>query len=179
MFGFGNNNKVRDKVVAQLTENLKLQFGPYIRFGRLVEVIQTEPYVAGYFQGKMISMIHYMHHVEGLPKDMFNMTSGMILINLFGEERVVNVSNALKAFAKSPPDDFLRGAQRGGQIVRYLAGMDDIRDDPDYAQALRRHRNTEESVRDLVGGGPDQDAFAALTGLEQIWIGDLLKEIAM
>jgi hypothetical protein len=179
MFGFGNKNKVRDKVVAQISQNLQYQFGMYIRFGRLVEVIQSEPYVAGYLQGKLISMISYMHHVEGLPEDMFNMVSGMVLINLFGEEKVVVVSNTLKAFAKNPPGDFLRGAQRGGQCVRYLAGLDDIREDPDYAEALRHHRRSEKEVQGFIDSPPSLDAFAALVGLEQFWIGDLLQEIAM
>lgn len=179
MFGFGDKKKaIRDKAIDQITRNLNLQLHGYIKYGNLVSLIKTDPYIAGYIHGKMIGLIHYLHHVEGLPEEMFNQVSGFVLLNLFGEAEAMAVSRALKAFDQSPPDDYMRGAQRGTQIVKYLAGVDDIRDDPDYSKALRLHRETEKNYGRITNSEPGTDAVAALTGLEELWIGELLARIA-
>jgi hypothetical protein len=197
MFGFGKSNKeIRDKCADQITTHLRAQFGPVIRWGSLTSVIQTNPYVAGYFMGKKLALIKYLHHVEGLPQEMFNQVSGFVLLNLFGETNGVAVSNAIKHYNKTTPPDFLRGMQRGDQIVCYMAGIEDIRDDPEYLLAVRRQRESHAAAvpayemlvtnhGDELGwsdpdpSDPGTDAMTALMGLEQLWIGDLLKEIAM
>lgn len=179
MFGFGDKKKaIRDKAVAQITQNLSLQFHGYIKYGKLITLIKTDPYIAGYIHGKLTALIGYLHHVEGLAPEMFNQVSGFVLLNLFGESEAMLVSSALRKFDGNPPDDYLRGAQRGAQVVKYVAGIDDIRDDPNYSEALRIHRKTEQEVSGIFESEPGTDSMAAVVGLEQLWIGDLLARVA-
>lgn len=172
MFGlFGGGKKARDKAINAISENLQLQLGGYIKFSNLVEIIKKDAYIAGYIKGKSMSFIAYFIKVEGMPAEDANMVSGMVLLNLFGENQARIVSQAIKAHSASETPQYLDGRNRGARIVPYAVGAQDVRNDPDYTRAIATFRTMEGKV-----GLESNDHWAAVTGLEQLWFGDHLAK---
>ena len=174
MFGlFGGGKKARDKAINVISENLQLQLGGYIKFGNLVEIIKKDSYIAGYITGKLMSFIVYFIKAEGTPAEDSNMVSGMVLLNIFGENQARIVSQAIKSHSASETSQYLDGRNRGARIVTYAVGAQDVRNDPDHASAIAAFRKMEGKVG---SGSESNDHWAAVTGLEQLWFGDHLAQ---
>ncbi len=174
MFGqFGGAKNARDKAIKTITENLKLQLSGYIKFANLAEVIKNDAYIAGYISGKLMSFIAYFIKAEGMPAEDANMVSGMVLLNLFGENQARIVSQAIKANSSSETLQYIDGRNRGARIVTYAVGAQDVRKDSDYVRAIATFRKMEGKVGSR---SESNNHWAAITGLEQLWIGDRLAK---
>jgi len=174
MFGFGGGaKKAREKAIGEITENLRFQLAAYIKFGNLVELITTDAYVAGYINGKLTSLIVASIKSEGVASEDANMISGMVLINLFGEEKVHVVSQAIKSHSARGTPRHLEGRDKGIRIVTYALGTQDVRKDPDYARAIAATRRME---REAHSGVQSDEHLAAVIGLEHLWLGEYLGQ---
>lgn len=172
MFGlFGGGKKAQDKAITAITENLRIQLGGYIKFGNLVGIVQQDPYVAGYIQGKLLSFNAYFIKAEGLPAEDAQTVTGMVLMNLFGRDQAMVVSQAIIAHGGNLSPQFQNGQRKGALVVAYAVGAQDVRRDPDYTRAIAHFRQMEKKQ-----GSESQsnDHWAAITGLEHIWFGDRL-----
>lgn len=174
MFGLfgGGAKKAREKAINEITENLHSQLAGYIKFGNLVDTIATDAYVAGYINGKLTSLIVSSIKSEGVAAEDANMISGMVLINLFGEENVQIVSQAIKSHSARGTPRHLEGKDKGVRIVTYALGTQDVRKDPDYTRAIAATRRMES---DAHLGTQSDDHWAAVTGLEYLWFGEYLE----
>ncbi len=168
---FGGSKKARDKAISTITDNLRIQLSGYIKFGNLVGTIQQDPYVAGYIQGKLLSFNAYFNKAEGLPAEDAEAVTGMVLLNLFGENQAMVVSQTIKTHSGNRSSQFLDGQRKGAQVVAYAVGAQDVRLDPNYARAIATFR----AIENKHGSGSKlTDHWAAISGLEQIWCGDRL-----
>jgi len=166
MFGlFGR--KIKDKAVEQVSEHLRLQLAHHIRFGRLLGLIGEDPYVAGYIHGKINSFMAYYVHAEGMPAQDATLASGLILMNVFGDN-AVSVSQAIKQHMSRPTPQFIEGSNRGGKAVAYAVGAKDPREDPDFSRGLALQRANERQA----GSVSENDHWAAIVGMEQLWFTD-------
>lgn len=170
---FGGGKAIRDKAIEFISSNLRMQLGPYIKFGNLVDVVAQDAYVAGYIYGKIIGFIFFFVKSEGMPESDTNMVTGMVLLKVFGETQARAVSDAMKAFAARQFPEFVEGKRRGSLITAYAVGAQDIQRDPEYAKALASFRELERRVGD---GQPSDDHWAAVTGLEGLWFGNKLEK---
>lgn len=166
MFGlFGK--KVKDKAVEQVSEHLNLQLAHHLRYGRLLDLIDEDPYVAGYIQGKLTSFMAYFVHAEGMAAQDANRVSGLIIMNVFGDD-AASVSQAIKRHMSRQTAQFTDGSSRGARAVAYAVGAQDPREDPDYNRGLALQRANERKV----GAVAENDHWAAVVGMEQLWFTD-------
>lgn len=161
---FSSNTSVRDKAISEITKNLQTQLGGYIRFGDLIGSIQRDPYIAGYIHGKLLSFNAYYNKAEGMPAEDGQVVTGAVLINLFGREKAMTVSQAIGAHGSYRSAQYLDGQRKGAQIVAYAVGAQDVRQDPEYRQAIATYRTMASNHR-------LEDHWAAITGLEHRWFG--------
>src|SRR3546814_8859401 len=97
MFGFGGGRqRALDRAVKSITDVLRAQLGIYVPSGALIDILETDAYVAGYIQWKMTAMAAYCVKEDGLHPDDANVASGMALLNLFGESKGRQVSQLIK-----------------------------------------------------------------------------------
>jgi hypothetical protein len=169
---FGGSKKARDKASSTITENLQIQLGGYIKVGILVGIIQQDPYVAGYIQGKLLYLSTYFTKAEGLPVEDAQGVTGMVLLNLFGKTQAMVVSQTLRAHSGNRSSEFLDGQRKGMQVVAYAVGTKDVRLDPDYERAIATFR----AMDNRYGSGPESnDHWAAIAGLERLWFGERME----
>ncbi len=170
---FGGGNKVRDNAITVITEYLQLQLVVYTQYGNLVEIIRQDAYMAGCINGKLLTYISYFIHVEGMPAADANRVSGMVLLNLFGEDQAFVVSQAIKNYSARNSPQFLDGQNKGHLIINYALGAQDVQRDPNYEIAIASFRETE---RISGSGAKLNNKDAAAVGLEQIWFWEYLAE---
>lgn len=173
MFNIFGGNKLRDKAVVDVTENLQIQLGHHIRYGNMIDKIKTDAYIAGYIQGKITSFIAYFVRAEGMSINEGNYVSGKTLINVFGDQ-APDVSKILKEHAARGTQQFKNGIEKGVRVVAFAFGAQDVRQDPDYANAIAAYR----IVTSIQPGANSiaNDHLAAVVGFEELWFGSHLSK---
>jgi len=172
MFGGSKKSGVKEEVVQTLSENLNAQLAVYKNMRILLPAIQADPYIAGYIYGKIISYISYAIKFMNLPPNDANMVSGLVLINVFGETDVRDVSEQIR-FNLSIEDPAFKDAElKGSTIIAYTVGAREIESDPNYDEAIKAFH---EQSRGIEGAPHTDDRFAAIAGLEQLWFGSKME----
>lgn len=128
--------EARDLAIRHITQSIRIQIAVYVRTGLLPGAFFEDAYAAGYIHGKLLSFVAYFQKAHGLARDDANLVTGMVLLNLFGEESAREVSNALKAYARASSSDFQTGQNKGATVVAYALGAMDARSYPDFVDAL-------------------------------------------
>lgn len=164
MFGQIRRKMAQDRAVNTITENLSIQLAPYIRSGVLIGAIQNNAYIAGYIQGKILSSISYLVKTDGLATEDANLVSGLILLNLFGRDQAIRVSQLIKSHIANKSGPYEEGKRKGSTIVAYAMGAMDITRDPDYSKALN-----------AIPRADKADRYQAVAGLEEIWFTNALE----
>lgn len=172
MFGRSKKSGVNEEVIRTLTENLDAQLSVYKNTNILVPAIQSDPYVAGFIYGKIISYISYAIKFKNLAPSDANMVSGLVLFNVFGESAVRDVSEQIR-FNLSVEDPVFKAAEfKGSTIIAYTVGARDVESDPNYKEAIKAFQ--EQTGK--IGGAPDiDDRLAAIAGLEYLWFGSKME----
>lgn len=174
MFGVGGRKRVKDQAVNAITENLRSQLTVYLNAGVLITAIQDDPYVAGYIQGKILSFIAYFVRAEGLAQEDANVVSGLVLLNVFGRDPAVAVSQAIKQHIAGRSPQYQEGQRKGVAVVAYAVGAQDVTRDPEYSKAVALFRSIEHS---LEGTSDSDNHGVAIAGLEQLWLAQRLERL--
>src|SRR3546814_15478037 len=120
MFGFGGGRqRALDRAVKSITDVLRAQLGIYVPSGALIDILETDAYVAGYIQWKMTAMAAYCVQEDGLHPDDANVASGMALLNLFGESRGRQVSQLIQKHSSAQYDESAEVQTKGNKEVDY------------------------------------------------------------
>src|SRR3546814_17411302 len=147
MFGFGGcRQKALDRAVKSITDVLRAQLGIYVPSGALIDILETDAYVAGYIQWKMTPMAAYCVKEDGLHPDDANVASGMALLNLFGESNGRQVSQLIKKHSSAQSADNADGKQKDRNGVAYVLGLNDIGEVPDEQEGYRKSVGEGEKV---------------------------------
>lgn len=165
MFGlFNGRKKARRAAIATIAQNFQTLLGGYIRFGNLTDVIQTDAYVAGYIEGRLSIFIALSVKFEGLAIEDISEVSGFVMLYLFGKHQLPVVSQAIKAHALINSPQYLDGKEKGTRVVAYAYGVEQMKNDSDYEDAIAalRLHNLNQKV--------------AAMGFELIWFTDYMKQ---
>ena len=172
MFGKRSSQAAVQRATDTLANNLSAQLTVYLNMGILVEAIESEPYIAGYINGKIVSFIAYSIKHEGLNQSDANQVSGRVLLDVFGEDTARTISSSINQHASNASQEYQQGQQRGALVIAYAVGAQDIQSEPEYRNALEALKGIQEtSHREEM-----PDDMAAIAGLEELWFNSLMKD---
>lgn len=165
MFGYGSRKKALDRAVESISDLISSQLGVYVPSGALIDILETDAYVAGYIQWTMAALAAYFIKEDGLHPDDANAASGLVLLRVFGEADGKKVSQIIKKHISEQSDEYLDGKHKGMKVVAYNLGLKDVSEDPDYWEGLAAFNDsTGHQATEL-----NEDEKAAL-GLEHLWL---------
>src|SRR3546814_13046886 len=128
MFGFGGGRqRALDRAVKSITDVLRAQLGIYVPSGALIDILETDAYVAGYIHWKLTAMAAYCVKEDGVHPDEANVECGMERLHLLGESTVRQVYQLIKTHSSAQSTVYEDGKQNGMTVVVDLVGLNDIR----------------------------------------------------
>lgn len=167
MFGFGGNKKTA--AADQAFDAIEALCRPYIRSGKLTQIIKTDPYVAG-FLGMRVPGVCVMASLEhGLNQSDAKEVIAIVLLKLYGSTDAYTsmLANA-NALRQSGDEKFRLGCERGKKFMAYAQQKEDITADPDFPKAMDIARS--------MGLPQSNDMSLPLAGLDRIWFGSYMEQ---
>jgi len=167
---FGGRKKARQNAIAKIAMCMQAQLGGYARYlPSFIDIIKSDPYVAGYIQGKLATLIAYSIKFEKLHLDDEREVGGFVLMYLFGKDRTGDASSALGTHLRSRSNDYLIAREKGTVAAHYaLTGECDGKkaiDDPDYRKAWA-----------LVSDYKIDTTQTAMIGFDLLWFTEHMKQ---
>lgn len=142
---------------------------PYIISGKLVQIIKSDPYVAGFLATRVRGVCVLASKEHGLDKNDAKEVMAKVLLAVYGstmvyQELVAN-ENALR---KSGNEKFELGYKRGIKLMDFFMQKENISDDPDFGKAMTIARS--------MGMPESDDMSVPLAGLDRLWFGSYMEE---